>query len=208
MHSTTLLALALAAVASAHVQVLYPPPRGPFIASQEPSFCDGYTNATTNRTLFPLNDGIVSFKTGHPDFTIGFIVSTKTAASSFSDFNTTSGYQIGVPFVKYSGSGQFCLPINLAKSGISGIQEGANVTIQVVFAGGDGNLYQCADLILSANASIPSNVTSNCTAPSVAATASATSAASATHTSGVRSEDVGLLGVVTAALLGMVFSYL
>lgn len=69
-------------------------------------------------------------------------------------------------------------------------------------------LKKCADLILSANASIPSNVTSNCTVPSVAATASATSAASATHTSGVRSEDVGLLGVVTAALLGMVFSYL
>jgi len=123
------------------------------------SLTDGYTNATTNRTLFPLNDGIVSFKTGHPDFTsrfclvdyarskqivviVGFIVSTKAEASSFSDFNTSSGYQIGVPFVKYSGSGQFCLPINLAKSGISGIQEGANVTVQVVFAGGDGNLYQ------------------------------------------------------------------
>ncbi|KIM66956.1 hypothetical protein SCLCIDRAFT_212665 [Scleroderma citrinum Foug A] len=142
MHLTTLFPLALAAVASAHIQILYPPPRGPFIASQEPSFCDGFTNATSNRTLFPLNDGMISFKTGHPLWTLGFIVSTKTEASSFSDFNTSSGYQITVPFVEYTGSGQFCLPINLANSGISGIQEGANVTIQAVFDGGDGSLYQ------------------------------------------------------------------
>ncbi|KAL4068343.1 hypothetical protein V8B97DRAFT_895431 [Scleroderma yunnanense] len=205
MQYTAFFPFVLATVASAHIQIQYPPPRGPFIASQEPSFCDGFTSATSNRTLFPLNDGVINFKTSHPEWTIGFIVSTNPDATSFSDFNTSSGYQMAVPFVKHTGGGgQFCLPISLATSGVSGIQEGANVTIQAVFDGGDGSLYQCADLTLSANASIPGNVTSNCTDPSATGTASAPSA---THTGDVGKQNIVVSGPVTALLLGLVASY-
>lgn len=47
-----------------------------------------------------------------------------------------------VPYFQSSGEGLFCFPINIAASNVSGIQDGANVTIQVIFNGGDGTLYQ------------------------------------------------------------------
>lgn len=47
-----------------------------------------------------------------------------------------------VPYFQTSGEGMFCFPIDIATSGVSGIQNGANVTIQVIFDGGDGVLYQ------------------------------------------------------------------
>lgn len=47
-----------------------------------------------------------------------------------------------VPYFQTSGEGMFCFPIDIMASGISGIQDGANVTIQVIFDGGDGILYQ------------------------------------------------------------------
>lgn len=70
------------------------------------------------------------------------IVSAKQDPTSFTDFNSSSGYQYAVPFFKQTGEGLFCFPINLAASGVSGVQDGANVTIQVIFDGGDGELYQ------------------------------------------------------------------
>jgi hypothetical protein len=38
----------------------------------------------------------------------------------------------------------YCFPIDLAAAAVnvSGLKDGANVTIQVLFNGGDGNLYQ------------------------------------------------------------------
>ena len=30
---------------------------------------DGYTNATQNRTIFPISDGIINLKSGHPSWT-------------------------------------------------------------------------------------------------------------------------------------------
>lgn len=47
-----------------------------------------------------------------------------------------------VQFFQTSGEGQYCFPIDLANSSVSGIQDGANVTIQIIFDGGDGSLYQ------------------------------------------------------------------
>jgi hypothetical protein len=41
-----------------------------------------------------------------------------------------------------SGEGIFCFPLNLAASGVAGVKDGANVTIQIQFNGGDGDLFQ------------------------------------------------------------------
>jgi hypothetical protein len=43
----------------------------------------------------------------------------------------------------------YCSPINITSSGVSGIQDGANVTIQVIYDGGDENLYQVALRLLT-----------------------------------------------------------
>ncbi|KAG6845672.1 hypothetical protein H0H87_005879 [Tephrocybe sp. NHM501043] len=65
----TFAALALVTGVNAHFRLLYPEPRGVFVADQEPNFCGGYTNALSNRTTFPLSGGFFSIKTGHPGFT-------------------------------------------------------------------------------------------------------------------------------------------
>jgi hypothetical protein len=47
-----------------------------------------------------------------------------------------------VPYFQTNGEGMYCFPIDIAMSGVSGIQDGANVTIQVIYDGGDDVLYQ------------------------------------------------------------------
>ena len=73
---------------------------------------------------------------------MGVIVSTIQNPNNFSDFNSSSGYQMGVQWFQQSGEGLYCFPIDLATANIAGVKDGANVTIQIVFDGGDGLLYQ------------------------------------------------------------------
>ena len=47
-----------------------------------------------------------------------------------------------VQFFQTSGEGQYCFPVDLSNSSVPGVQDGANVTIQLIYNGGDGNLYQ------------------------------------------------------------------
>ncbi|KAG6371645.1 hypothetical protein JVT61DRAFT_9359 [Boletus reticuloceps] len=172
------LTAAFATFANAHFQLQFPLPRGPFVQNSEPTFCDGYTNAVSNRTVFPLSNGVIDLDSEHPTWTVGVIISTVQNPTSFSDFNSS----LVVPYFKTSGEGGFCFPINIAASNVSGIQDGANVTIQVIFDGGDGILYQCADLTLSANVTVPSNATSSCatvTASTAASSPTATASSSA-----------------------------
>ncbi|KAH7911217.1 hypothetical protein BJ138DRAFT_973749, partial [Hygrophoropsis aurantiaca] len=162
--STLALLTGLASIASAHFQLQYPTPRGPFVEDNEPNFCDGYNNAVNNRTTFPLSNGIINLNSEHPQWTAGVIVSTKANPTSFGDFNSSSGsYQMAVQYFQQSGEGKFCFPIDLANSSVTGVNDGANVTIQIIYNGGDGNLYQCADLTLSSTMTVASNATSGCT---------------------------------------------
>lgn len=67
---------------------------------------------------------------------VGVIVSTAQNPSSFNNFTQA------VPFFQATGEGDFCFPINLASSGVSGLSDGVNATLQIVFDGGDDKLYQ------------------------------------------------------------------
>ncbi|KAF9270454.1 hypothetical protein L218DRAFT_35609 [Marasmius fiardii PR-910] len=150
---------------NAHFRLQFPTPRGAFVAQQELDFCGGYTDAVSNRTSFPLSGGMFSIDSGpHPNFVVGVMLSTSQNPNTWEAFNNAGGQQQFVrSFARETNAGIFCIPLELNSTGISGVQEGANVTIQIVFAGGDGNLYQCADLTLARNASVPSctNQTSN-----------------------------------------------
>lgn len=65
---------------------------------------------------------------------------------SFDNFtanDTSSGAdQFARNFASGTGEGTFCIPLDLSSIGVSGVTDGANVTIQIVFDGGDGNLFQ------------------------------------------------------------------
>ncbi|KAG5719315.1 hypothetical protein E4T56_gene13298 [Termitomyces sp. T112] len=166
---------------NAHFRLLYPEPRGVFIEDQEPNFCGGYTNAVANRTTFPLSGGFLSIKTGHPGWTSGVLLSTAQDPVSFDNFSVNGVQQIVGPYAKEANAGTFCIPLNISAAGIENVRDGSNVTIQVVFAGGDGNLYQCADLTLASNFTIPSNVTCQ---NETAITATSTGTSSPSQTGG------------------------
>jgi len=199
--------LGLASVASAHFQLQYPVPRGVFVEDNEPNFCDGYTNAVSNRTVFPLNNGVISMNSEHPQWTVGVLVSTKQNPTSFNDFNNANGSnQLVVNFFQTSGEGLACFNIDLSKSGIAGVTDGANVSIEVAFDGGDGQLYQCADLTLSSSASVPSNATSSCknitsAETNTTATASSTSTSPASSHTGAAVGDIIRIPGIAAGLL-------
>lgn len=119
----------------------------------------GYTDAVANRSQFPLSGGFFSVKTGHPDWTGGtsicalptnvlthtqaaVLISTAQNPRSFDNFSVNGEQQLALPYAKEKDAGTFCIPLDLAAANITGVEDGANVTIQIIFAGGDGNLYQ------------------------------------------------------------------
>jgi len=181
------------------------------VQNNEPSFCDGYTNAVSNRTVFPLSSGVITLNSEHPQWTVGVLVSTKPNPSSFSDFNNASGgNQVVVNFFQTSGAGLACFNMDLSRSGVSGVVNGANVSIEVVFDGGDGQLYQCADLTLSNSIVAPSNATSSCTNITSAesnVTATSTTSASPMKTGGGVGDIMKVpgVGMVLLALVAAAF---
>jgi hypothetical protein len=191
-------------VVNAHFQVAYPPPRGVFVEDNEPTFCDGYVQAVGNRSEYPLSGGFVTLNSEHPSWSLAIIISTVQDPTSFDNFtNSTGGQQIVRNFASGSGEGGFCIPLNLNSTDISGVQDGANVTLQYIYNGGDGSLYECSDLTLSNNFTIPSNVscanvttTSSSSAPPSTSTSSKGNSASKVANTGF----LGVLGFIVALI--------
>jgi hypothetical protein len=74
---------------------------------------------------------------------VGILISTVQDPTSFTNFTNSSGQQqFARDFASASGAGGFCIPLDLSNTGITGVADGANVTIQLVYDGGDGNLFQ------------------------------------------------------------------
>ena len=73
---------------------------------------------------------------------VGVLLSTVASPESFNDFHTASGAdQLVVDYFKGTGTSG-CIRVVPNGAGIPGIQNGSNVTLQMVFDGGDGKLYQ------------------------------------------------------------------
>ncbi|KIM48435.1 hypothetical protein M413DRAFT_440167 [Hebeloma cylindrosporum] len=206
MHSTLVFLFAfLAAAVNAHFQLQYPPPRGVFVEDDEPTFCDGYLTAVSNRSEFPLSGGFFSLNSEHPKWTAGVLISTLPDPKSFNNFSQVNS------FFQIQGEGAFCIPLDFSKSNVTSLSTGQNVTIQIVFDGGDGQLYQCADLTLSNSFTIPTNVSctnATSTATSSGATSTSTGAASTPKPSslGVREYAMSSLAIpftLIGAVLGL-----
>ncbi|KAK4687375.1 hypothetical protein P7C73_g2732, partial [Tremellales sp. Uapishka_1] len=176
MFTQTLLASCFfASSALAHFTLDFPTSRG-FDEDTESQFCGGF-NTINTRQPFPLGQSPVQIDSHHTLATVVAFVSTSTNPTSFNDFNTTSnGTAIPflTPFFQIS-EGEACFDVNMGALGL-GLTNGSLVTLQIQFDGGDGNLFQCADLILLSDYSPPSNET--CTVN--AATATTISGAAAT----------------------------
>lgn len=75
-------------------------------------------------------------------FAAAVLLSTSSNPSSFDDFKFGGQDLYAVPFSTQSGEGVYCLPINIQSLGLADLKDGANVTLQVIFNGDDGALYQ------------------------------------------------------------------
>lgn len=65
------------------------------------------------------------------------LLSTSQNPTTFEDFNETS-----VEWFSHSGAGESCIAVDFENLGIEGIKDGSNVTIQIQYNAGDGNLFQ------------------------------------------------------------------
>lgn len=71
------------------------------------------------------------------------MVSTVQNPNNFDNFSSTAGQpQFVNPFQDSPDAGVLCFPLDFSRSNITGIRDGANVTVQVVISGSDGSLYQ------------------------------------------------------------------
>ena len=69
------------------------------------------------------------------------MISTAAAPSSFNDFRNSSGTdQLAVGYFQGTGTSG-CIRVNASAAGL-GVQDGSNITLQMVYNGGDGVLYQ------------------------------------------------------------------
>ena len=74
---------------------------------------------------------------------VGVMISTVPDPNNFANFTDSRGnYQMVVNYFETSGEGEFCAPINISALGLEGVTDGTNVTLQFIYSGGDGNLYQ------------------------------------------------------------------
>lgn len=157
-----------------HFQLQYPAPRGPFVEPNEVNFCDSYPNVASSRTPYPLGLAPLELNSEHQIAEIAILISFVQNPTTFADFNTTfpngTVNQFLVPFFDISGEGLHCVNVNIESLGLPNVTDGTNATIQVEFNGGDGTLFQCADVTLS------SAVSYNSTACSGSTVATATSA--------------------------------
>lgn len=96
-------------------------------------------------SLASTRSGSVSEFTLWHDITIDLTILVTAVGVEVSTLNNPTSFQNftqAVPFFQVTGEGAFCWPVDLAASNISGLTDGANITIQVEFNGGDGNLFQ------------------------------------------------------------------
>ncbi|KIJ45495.1 hypothetical protein M422DRAFT_120675, partial [Sphaerobolus stellatus SS14] len=145
------------ALANGHFLLNYPPTRGFDEDKVRSCIVRGFSSNGT-RNPFPLTDGWVSITSEHPKSFFIVVVSFDEDPTTFSEFNTTSnGTKIPPlePFTNLFSTGDACVPVNVGATGFA--KNGTNATILVQFDGGDGDLFQCSDIVLLDNVKLPSD---------------------------------------------------
>ncbi|EGG01765.1 Hypothetical protein MELLADRAFT_38921 [Melampsora larici-populina 98AG31] len=158
--TSILMALFAAHLISAHFTLDFPATRG-FDEDKEASFCGGFSVPTNSsgRTKFPLSGlAPVRITSHHQKAEVTILLSVKPNPTSLSDFKTKGQSNCLMSYTTIVGQGKFCFMVdvsNLASKITPAPVEGSLATIQVLFNGGDGILYQCTDVVLTQAAKIP-----------------------------------------------------
>jgi hypothetical protein len=120
----------------AHYQLVYPASRG-FSESTEPTApCGGFDTVQSPRSQFPLKNGFVEINSEHTSYqyTINLLVNNNPTTA---DFTTANLKQVATGSRSYPEAA--CLSVDLSNANVT---SGTNATIQIIYAAGDGQLYQ------------------------------------------------------------------
>jgi len=154
-----------------------------------------------------LTGGAIHITSEHDEATYVTLISFHNNPQSFAQFNTTpSGqtYSYLTPYIQLSKTGKICVPASVSSLGLQGVTDGTNATILVQYNGGDGALYQCADVVLSTDTSI---VVPGCTNTSsvsgVSYGVSSTAPAAATQTAKTGNAADMVAGARLGPVLGL-----
>ncbi|OBT67322.1 hypothetical protein VE03_02706 [Pseudogymnoascus sp. 23342-1-I1] len=199
---------ALASLATAHYDLVFPEWRGDSFADDASQWiypCANITQEKSNRTLWPLDGGAVNIHLHHAwtyyavNLGIGTLEPAFTAALTPELRNTT-------------GNGTLCIPKLSVPAGLA--KEGDNATLQVVtFDDMGAALYNCADITFSSKAVDPTDcktvgVKEVIVGAAAAANTTSTDSADATGAAATPSESTGgavaSFGGAGAGVLGAV----
>ncbi|CAG7851833.1 SubName: Full=Uncharacterized protein {ECO:0000313/EMBL:CCA74467.1} [Serendipita indica DSM 11827] len=143
----------------AHFSLVYPPTRGFEHDIEDQAPCGGFNNVTA-RTPFPIGDSKIALQSSH-DANILVMISFAESPSNITSFTTQANGQPRNPvenWFRISGK-DVCRDIDIASGNYTEAVDGANATLLVQYVGGDSPLFQCSDIVLRTNASVPNNLT-------------------------------------------------
>jgi len=130
----TLFALVLTVV-DAHFQMIYPPATRGFDESKEPlAPCGGFDIPANDRISMP-RASFMTIDSGHVSYSY-IIKALYNENPSINDFNAANLRQLSDGTRAYPQTA--CLPFEFG----SDVQDGTKATLQIVYNGGDGLLYQ------------------------------------------------------------------
>ncbi len=196
--SLALSMLTLTQVASAHFTLDYPPTRG-FDEDLEPKFCGGFDTPSQTRTPFSLGNATMTINNHHDSATVSVLIALDSDPTSFFQFSNGTT----LPFVKSyftvpKGINCFYVDLSTALEN-QNIANGTLATLQVRFDGGDGDLFQCSDVILLSEDT--TGVFNQTTCPATTSTSATSSAASQTqaHSSSAMSASAAATAAASAS---------
>ncbi|KAG0057107.1 TEL2-interacting protein 1 [Gryganskiella cystojenkinii] len=195
---TMIVTLALTAV-QAHFILDYPVSRG-FDDDAEPTApCGGFNAVPTNRSMFPLTGAFADIESFHPSSTVTVKL---VLGNNPTDQDFTAATDLA-PMFNLNHPGHACLTLSNLTASIATAVSGANATLQLIYNGGDGNLYQCADVTLVTLVAAGSKWDpSQC----INDNGSSTTTASPKPTSGASSfQSLGVVATVAVALSTTMF---
>lgn len=131
--------LALPLTCLAHFNLVYPPARG-FDENLLVNFPCGSQPLSTNRTVISTKSFPMQLLMGHDQAAVQVLLGLGTNPGS--NFNITLEHTF-----REEGLGNFCLPDVPFPSGMAGVENGMNATIQVITNGDpNGGLYNVSFL--------------------------------------------------------------
>ncbi|KAJ3167968.1 hypothetical protein HDU88_001915 [Geranomyces variabilis] len=141
-----LLLAAFAGVAQAHFTLDSPQTRGMEESKEPTAPCGGYDTISSPRQNFPISGGVIKLTSEHTTASTKFFF-VPGAAPAAADFTNNSTAHAATTDLSITKAG----PTQSAPVDLSSFAKVGDVgTIQLIFNGGDGSLYQCSDVVLTA----------------------------------------------------------